>query len=287
MRAILRSSFSIILLLALCSAQPAQCALVLVLSSGNAAEDTAIENSLESFGHSVDLGPQYINFNGTTNLAGYESVVLLTNYNWNTSPGNMPAAGQTQLLNYVGAGGGLVTSEWLVWKTAAQAAFTILQAAIPVVPTVAFRGATQVTYSQVTPDPTLNAGLPASFTFNATNISGTETQFNPKPGATIFYDSDYPLAGSGVIGWDSGLGRAISFSTLIGQQDLANANYARLLSNAVSWSAGVAIPEPSSALLMALAACLAIAVGIAHPCRVGKLCAGRAVARDEENSPNS
>jgi hypothetical protein len=238
---------------------PANPAPVLVLSSGNAAEDAAIESALAAFGHSVDVGPQYINYNGTTNLSGYQSVVLLTNYNWSAPPFDMPAAGQTQLLNYISAGGGLVTSEWLVWKTGAQNVFNTLETAIPVFATASFRTAAQVTYSEVTPDPTLNAGLPDSLTFNATNIQGTETQFNPKPGATIFYDSNYPTAGSGVIGWDFGEGRVISFSTLIGQQELVDANYAQLLSNAVSWSAGIIIPEPSSGALICIGAGLSTA----------------------------
>jgi hypothetical protein len=243
--------------------QPAYSASVLVLSSGNATEDTAIEYSLETFGHSVDLGPQYINYNGTTNLAGYQSVVLLTNYNWNALPLDMPAAGQTQLLNYVSEGGGLVTSEWLVWKTGAQNVFNTLETAIPVVGTPLYRSAAQVTYSKVTADPTLNTGMPDSFTFFATNILGTETQFDPKPGATIFYDSDYPGAGSGVIGWDFDAGRVISFSTLIAEEELVDANYAQLFSNAVSWSTQVVVPEPSCVALICMGAGLSIA-GIAR-----------------------
>jgi hypothetical protein len=261
MRALLSCLFSMTAFVAVSWAAPSPSTSILVLSSGNAAEDAAVVNVLESLGHSADLGPQYISFDGTTSLAGYESVVLLTNYNWNNSPARMPAAGQMQLLNYVNAGGGLVTSEWFVWKTVGQNAFSALETAIPVVGTLAFRSATQVTYSEVTADPTINAGLPDSFTFNASNISGTETQFNPKPGATIFYDSDYPVTGSGLIGWDFGLGRVISFSTLIGLTDLADANYARLFGNAVSWSAGVVIPEPSTATFMGICAGLTFVGG--------------------------
>jgi hypothetical protein len=259
MKALQRSTLLMLALLMSAGVQPANSASVLVLSSGNAAEDTSIEYVLESFGHSVDVGPQYINYNGTTNLAGYQSVVLLTNYNWNALPLDMPAAGQTQLLNYVSAGGGLVAGEWLVWKTGAQNVFNTLEPAIPVVATTAFRTAAQVTYSQVAAEPTLNSGLPDSFTFFASNIGGTETQFNPKSGATIFYDSSYPTAGSGVIGWDFGAGRVISFSTLIAEEELADANYVQLFSNAVSWSAGVVIPEPSSATSICIGAGLSMA----------------------------
>jgi hypothetical protein len=74
MRAFLRCNLLMIALCALGLAQPAQSASVLVLSSGNTAEDATIEYAIESFGHAVDLGPQYINFNGTTSLAGYESL---------------------------------------------------------------------------------------------------------------------------------------------------------------------------------------------------------------------
>ena len=53
-----------------------------------------------------------------------------------------------------------MAGEWLVWKIPGQGAFDILVDAIPVLPTLAFRSATQVSYSEVTPEPTLNAGLP-------------------------------------------------------------------------------------------------------------------------------
>jgi hypothetical protein len=261
---------------------PALGALVLALSSGNAAEDAAVVSVLESHGHSVDLGPQYTGFNGSLSLAGYDSVLLLANYNW--PAGNMPAAGQTALVNFVSGGGGLVTGEWTVWKSAAQVGvFQTLDDAIPVVPTGLFRTAIGPTvYTQSTPDPILNAGVPATFSFVADNIGGTETQFNPRPGATVFYTSNYPAAG--VIGWDYGLGRTISFSTVIGPLELADPNYSRLLSNAVTWSVA-AIPEPSAALFMGASACFVIAIGAVHHWRTRKLCACTVMLRSKENLP--
>jgi hypothetical protein len=41
---------------------------VLLLSTGNAAEDSAVVSLLTARGDSVTVGPQYINFDGTTNL---------------------------------------------------------------------------------------------------------------------------------------------------------------------------------------------------------------------------
>jgi hypothetical protein len=75
-----------------------------------------------------------------------------------------------------------------------------------------------------------------SFTFVADSISGVETRFVPKAGATTYYTSDYTSGGDGVIGWAFGTGRAISFSTVLGPLELGDLNYRQLLGNAVTWS---------------------------------------------------
>lgn len=221
--------FSIVAILA----GNAQGSHILVMSSGNAGLDAQTTTTLESFGHVVDLGPQYLSFDGTPSLNDYNAVLLLTNANWNQ--GDMPAAGQAALLDYVHDGGGLVTSEWLVWKHAAQSVFQHLYDAIPVVSTGTFRSSSTATYSALMADPMVSEGVAKSFSFIADSFSGTETFFAPRPGATAYYDSDYP-GGAGLIGWEYGIGRVMSFSTLIGSQQLLDPNYSRLLSNTMTWA---------------------------------------------------
>jgi hypothetical protein len=181
----------------------------------------------------VDTGPPFTQFDGTVDLSGYDAVLLLVNVNWQS--GDMPASGQQALVNFVSAGGGLVTGEWTVWLSHDNNNFNILADAIPVLPTTLGGWAERISYKVQTPDAILNAGLPSKFGFAADNIAGTETFFQPRAGATVFYISRGSAYGDGVIGWDYGNGSVLSFSTLIGTKELSNADYSRLLSNAIDW----------------------------------------------------
>ncbi|MCL4211317.1 MAG: hypothetical protein HRU76_08095 [Phycisphaeraceae bacterium] len=221
---------------------------VLMLSTGNGAWDNQIAASLQGFGHTVTVGPEYTAFNGSTNLSGVDAVLLLTNLNW--AQGDMPVAGQTQLVNYVNNGGGLVTGEWLLWKRAAQNNFLTLDAVLPGTTTGTFFGGAQTTYSQATPDPILNAGLPVNMLFNLGSISGTETVVTPKGGATVFYTSSQ-TSEAGLVGWQAGAGRVLNFSTLIGSTEMNDPTYARLVSNALNWVA--VIPSPGALAFLGLA----------------------------------
>lgn len=217
-----------------------------VFSSENPSQDTALVNALTSAGHSVTLGQSAGTFTSATSLAGYDVVFFQANYNWASlsGSGDMPLDGQESLLNFVEAGGGLITTEWLLWNTGAGGRFSVLKDAFPVVPTSTFRNATTVTYSEVTPDSVLNSGLPSSFSFNADNLSGTETFFQPRTGATVYYGSDYE-GGAGVVGGNYGSGRVLSFSTVVGLNAVTDPNHALLIGNAASWASQVSpVPEP-------------------------------------------
>jgi hypothetical protein len=249
-----RATGALFLLALLAQNQTAHAADVYVTSSGNAAADGALETILEGLGHNVTIGVSYLDFNGTQSLAGIDTVYLQTNYNWNQAPGDMPDAGQTALVNFVTSGGGLVTNEWTIWKTAAQDNFNILQSVFPVVPTVPFNGAATTTLSLVTADPVLNAGLPNSFDVPLESISGTETFFTSlQPGATVYYNSSNSGA-PGLVGGTFGAGSVLQFSTVNAQGQVADPNFARLLSNSLGFVAGnaggVAAPEPGSFALL-------------------------------------
>src|SRR5215813_1009102 len=80
------------------AAAPVRAGMVLLLSTGDTAEDSAVSSVLAARGQSVTVGPQYNAFTGA-GLSGYDAVLLLPNYNWFN--GDMPAAGQSALQSYV------------------------------------------------------------------------------------------------------------------------------------------------------------------------------------------
>lgn len=218
---------------------------VLLLSTGNTTLDTQTKAVLEAGGATVTIGNPYTTFSGTE-LAGINVVLLFPNNNW--SSGDMSLAAQTDLVNFVNAGGGLVTAEWTNWKVGAGS-FQTLQTVLPVVSTTQYTGGSAITYTQVTPDAVLNSrALPAAFAFTADNFAGVESYFTAKSGATVFYSSTGGAGGAGLVGWSHGAGHVLQFSTTAGPNALADANFALLLQNAVTWAA---VPEPSAALLLA------------------------------------
>ena len=207
---------------------------VYVIAGGDANQDNDIKTVLESFGHSVQIGLQYQVFDGSVNLSGYNVVLFLLSDNW--AAGDMPVAGQTQLVNFVNSGRGLVTGEWVYWAWAAQGDLDTLYPVLPAITVGTFNYATPITYTANKYDRILNDGVTSPFTFNVTNYDGTETDIWPKKGAFTFYDSDN--YSSGLLGWTYKRGNVLSFSTPIGPNELLNANYQQLLSNAIRWAAG-------------------------------------------------
>jgi len=203
---------------------------VLVLSSGQPGQDDPVVEALTLAGHSVTLGPKYADFDGTFSLAGIDTVYLQANANWT---GDMPAPGQQQVIGFVQIGGGLVTSEWAEWKAYLQGSFQDLKTLLPA-DTNTFTTTSETTYARATPDDTLNAGLPDSFTFPEYSYSGTESILSPREGATVFYTSS--TAVNGVIGWDVGHGRVLSISSVAGITSVEDPNFGLLLANTMTWA---------------------------------------------------
>lgn len=213
----------------------AQAAVVYVLRAGNADSDAAVQAALIKGGHDVTLGVETPMFNGTqANLDDYDAVVILNSYNYNG--GSMSAAGMFALTKYLCNGGGLVTGEWFTWNTT-RGVHGFLDNVVPV-SAPSYNGATSTTYTQDTPDPVLNDGLPSSLIFTLANVGGSEASLQAKPDATVFYRSSN---GGGapnspaVVGWTSLNGKVISFSTLITNAELQTDHYGTLLANAVRW----------------------------------------------------
>ena len=212
---------------------------ILVLSTGDVGHDAHLQATLSSFGHTVTIGPDYTAFDGTYNMSNIDVVYFAANYNW--SAGDMPMTGQDALINWVSAGGGLVTGEWTTWKAAGTFTLVNLTNIMAVTPSANYGFEATMTLTQVTADPVINAGLPSQFQFLVTNIGGgTNTVMLPKPGATVFYQSDALGGQPGLVGSDVGGGRVIHFSTVNGEDQLNDANFSRLFSNVMEWAAQAA-----------------------------------------------
>jgi len=220
-------------------------AAVLLIGSGDASNNAMIESVLAAQGDTVTVGPTYTNFTGG-NLSGYSDVLLVPN--GTTFPTlDMPTSGQQALVNYVNSGGGLVTSEWLLQGIASEHTFQTLSSVLPFSTGSGDIGTinSPITFRALTNDPVINANLPSSFTFPAGNGSGsyTESYYLPKPGATTFFSTNQWTStfggygpAYGVVGWNYGLGRVISFSTALDNTSLANPNFDQLVGNAVAWA---------------------------------------------------
>ncbi|HUQ92216.1 MAG TPA: hypothetical protein VM120_11095 [Bryobacteraceae bacterium] len=225
-----------------CCSLLTQAANIFVMSSGRSTSDAELRRALESFGHSVTLGVPFDRFDGTQNLAGVDVVYLQVNYNWIGSGflvAIMPFAGQAALVNFVNRGGGLVTTEWLLWLTADWGHFfSGLDSILPVYPSLDWdTQSTAVTFTRNVADEDLNAGLPASFGVPLDNIDGTRTLISlgaTRAGASAFYTMDGGFIA--LAGWNAGGGRVLSFATLNGEAQLRDAGFRRLLGNAINWA---------------------------------------------------
>ena len=227
------------------------------------------EGGLAQYGHTVTIGPNYDVFDETFDLSPYD-VIILSAAVYNLPPTS--EAGQQSIVDFVLNGGGLITGEWTTWKNN----FDILKPLFPTTTDGSYIGGAgmevSVRYQQVTADPILNAGLPASMDF-VVNSAGSEI-IVPKPGATVFYSGDsispyylwylgvaYPFdevfPSAGLVGWDYGQGRVMNFSTTLQQPvgpDYTD-NYSRLVANAIDWAGAGSpqpVPEPGSLTLFVL-----------------------------------
>jgi hypothetical protein len=232
---------------ALLLAGSALAARVYVMSSGFVDHDNTVVASLTAAGHVPVVGVEYWQFDGSVSLAGYDAVFLQANYNWTS--GDMPIQGQNQLLSYISAGGGMVTSEWTLWK-AAVGSYQDLAAAFSSTPTSSFNGDSEHTLQQFDADPTINSGLPMVFNVDGDNVAGGETNVDGTPsGAKVFYLSVRNGLFIGLSGRDVGSGRVAQFSQTVGERFMNHPFGFRLLGNTVEWvsrGAGTVQVNPAS-----------------------------------------
>lgn len=224
---------------------------VYVFGTGSAASDAAYQSAFASQGITATVGVPYDQFDGSVSLAGFQAVFMGPGPDWSGSPRETPAAGQQQLVDFVNAGGGLVTAEGTLYTNYVYSggAYATLFPILPVVASDYALGA-QTTLSRVASDLIMDAGLPDSFDIPLQRFVSTvtETRLNLKPGATAFYSSSQ-VSGAAVAGWDVDMGRVASLSSVPGMANLGDANYVQLLGNTVRW----VVPAPGAAAVLALA----------------------------------
>jgi len=153
---------------------------VLIASTGTpSGATTALQNAMNTrFGSAnvTTCNPSA----SIPSLTGINVVILNTNMASNEQA--IVAGGETTLVNFVKAGGGLVTGEWLNWNIGRNAT---LQTILPTSGTnTSYTTATSIKYTKTaTDDPFMNAGLPGNFTFTALSNGGTGVPLAPLAGA--------------------------------------------------------------------------------------------------------
>jgi hypothetical protein len=170
---------------------------ILLFSSGSTTQDNKIKNILQTITNKTISVVDINSFTNSNNILSTTDVVVMqNNYNWSTA-NRMSDAGQQAIKDFVVKGGGLLTSEWLIWNIAVGR-FRVLSDVIPVNPTSRYTSKSPIRYIQNIADSVLNSGVVHDFTFLSENIGGTETAIvSAKAGAKIFYHSEQCLPQTG------------------------------------------------------------------------------------------
>lgn len=211
---------------------------VYLMSGGVEGIDNAVIQELTQRGHTVTLGSPYHQFNGSADLSNIDVVYFQMNGNWTS--GDMPLLGQIQLVHWLSdPAHGLITTEWTAWFFSVGQLRTLYRV-MPIAPNGTYRYVEGVNYTRQTSNSIIDNGLPNSFFFQPSSFSGSESFLVPRSGATVFYSSDYSSGddfGGGLVGMTiRGGGRSISVSSVGGPSDFFWANYAQLVSNAITWA---------------------------------------------------
>lgn len=213
------------------TSQCAMAASIYVFATGNAPIDQQVVTALTAEGHDVTLGQGVSGFNNLNVISSFDCVYLQANYNygflWNNTQ-------QQAMIDYIRAGGGLVTAEWVLWMAGTSTSyFNLLRSEFPSVEASPWDSRGAVTYTVQTSDPIMSAGVPSPFTTNTTSIAGVYTIVSSiKAGATSFYKEGSTHL---VTGWTRGNGRVVNFNTVNGENQLTNLNFRKLLGNSFRW----------------------------------------------------
>jgi hypothetical protein len=157
---------------------------------------------------------------------GFSLVVLLDGVGFGS---DMPAEGQTALLDYVGAGGGLVVTEWAAWEVSNGR----YQGLTPLIPVTRTGGATGIFNHAVVADHPVTAGVSAIFRVTSGVGLGVRNS-----GTVVVELADGSPA---VVTKGYGRGRLVYFAqagNYFGFRPFLGADMQRLLANAADWTSG-------------------------------------------------
>jgi hypothetical protein len=209
---------------------------VLLIADDSPTGTATLGTALTAAGYTVTQTavPSY-QYNGANPaLAGFGAVIVLAGGPTGTSyQTDMPAAGQTAIVNFANAGNGVVFTEWAAFQVANNR-WQTLAPLVLLTRTQAYSG--QVTY---TIDPAFAAhpvwkGLPASFTFASTSNVGTT-----KVAAGVTRIAGSPQAIDAVAIRDAAVGRVVHLAHAgnYASNGWSNTNIQTLVANAVGWAA--------------------------------------------------
>jgi hypothetical protein len=149
---------------------------VLLIADDSATGTAALGTALTAAGYTVvqTAVPSY-QYDGTNPAlagGGYGSVIVLAGGPQSTAyQTDMPAGGQTAILNFVNAGNGVVFTEWAAYQVA-NGHWLTLAPLVLLTRTNAYAGQTTYTIDPAFAAHPVWAGLPATFTFASTSNVG-------------------------------------------------------------------------------------------------------------------
>jgi len=199
-----------------------------ILVLGDGGTEGHVMATLKGAGFTVRDGGLFHEYTGD-GLQGVDAVVLLAGVDYDH---DMVDAGETALVAFVGAGGGLLTTEWLTYSGAQDGYHSILRNILPVYYGGSYANGTE-TYT-VMEDHPVTAGLPATF---PTGSGNQYSVVGMKIGAKQLVRGD--RSGAALVTWRKG-GRVVSWNMggEYGGGEVWTADIDRLLVNAAGYCAG-------------------------------------------------
>lgn len=204
-----------------------------VLVLGDDLTQDSVVTILTAAGVDTRLGPNYWEWDGS-GLDDVSAVILLTAWEYSET---MPDSVQETLLDFVDAGGGLVTTEWLLWGSTGGW-YDLIAAAAP----ATYGGDYEYepeTYTVGAAAHPIAQGLPSSFSV-PDGWSYSITEADPAPAKQAVVVVEGSLSGDAVVAGRLGQGRSVHWN-MAGQYSGAgiwSSEVRTLLVNVVEWVSG-------------------------------------------------
>lgn len=220
-----------------CSGATCQCLkTVLLIADDSPTGTTVLKNALTAAGYTVTQTsvPAY-QYNGTNPATtGFGAVVVLAGGPGSTSYlTDMPAAGQTAILNFVNAGNGLVLTEWAAYQVAGGR-WQTLKPLVLLTRSQAYTGQVTYTVDSAFAAHPLWAGLPGSFTIASTSNVGITSV---AAGVTRVAGSAQVIDAVALRDTPSGRVVHLAHAGNYAPNGWTNTNMQKLVANAVGWVA--------------------------------------------------